>query len=388
MRIIVLGYIIRGPIGGMAWHHLQYLLGLKQLGHDVYFFEDSDNYPSCYNPVTNSTGSDASYGLQFVSSTLGSVGLEGGWTYYDAHTGTWSGPIENRALQICETADVLLNVSSVNPIRDWFSKIPIRVLIDTDPVFTQIRHIEDQSAKEMAARHTAFFSFGANVNGRASLPNDGFNWIPTRQPIALESWPVTAGPKHGSFTTVMQWESYPPAHYGGRVFGTKSMSFKPYEDLPRKTTSHLELAVGNPASHLSAHGWKLSNPLEVARDIWSYQSFIKRSKAEFSVAKHGYVETRSGWFSERSANYLASGRPVVVQDTGFTDWLPSGEGVLAFSSPDEALTGIDQINARYESHCASARQIAAEYFDSDVVLTDLLNTATAGPASKSRANHD
>lgn len=387
MRIILLGYIVRGPIGGMAWHHLQYLLGLKRLGYEAYFFEDSDNYPSCYDPATNCTGTDASYGLEFASSTFQSVGLTDNWAYYDAHTEAWSGPIANQVLEICETADVLLNVSGVNPIRDWFAQIPIRVLIDTDPAFTQIRHIEDENARKMAARHTAFFSFGANAGGRTSLPNDGFNWVPTRQPIALESWPVTAGPEHGSFTTVMQWESYPPAHYGGRLFGTKSMSFKPYEDLPRKSVSHLELAVGHPASHLSAHGWKLSNPLEVTRDIWNYQSFIRRSKAEFSVAKHGYVETRSGWFSERSANYLASGRPVVVQDTGFTDWLPSGEGVLAFSSPAEALAGIDQVNARYRFHCASARQIAEAYFDSRLVLTDLLDAA-AGNAKKGQADHE
>jgi hypothetical protein len=181
----------------------------------------------------------------------------------------------------------------------------------------------------------------------------------------------------------MQWESYPPARHGDRVFGAKSMSFTPYENLPRKTTSYLELAVGSPASHLSAHGWRLSNPLEVTKDIWNYQSFIRRSKAEFSVAKHGYVETRSGWFSERSANYLASGRPVVVQDTGFTDWLPSGEGVLAFSNPDSALAGIEEVNARYASHCAGARQLAETYFDAGVVLTDLLNTAAAGHTKKS-----
>ena len=377
MRIIVLGYIIRGPIGGMAWHHLQYVLGLKELGHDVYFFEDSDDYPSCYDPTTNSTKIDPSYGLEFASYTFKSVGLAEKWTYYDAHTQTWFGPVADRALEICISADLLLNISGVNPLRDWFDRIPMRVLIDTDPAFLQIRHLQDKNARQMAARHTAFLSFGGNVGGAASLPDDGFTWLPTRQPIVLRSWPVVAGPSRGKFTTVMQWESYPPAVHEGRIFGTKSMSFEPYEDLPQKTPTAFKLAIGNPASHLLALGWSLCDPLEVTKDIWSYQSFIKESKAEFSVAKHGYIVSRSGWFSERSANYLASGRPVVVQNTGFTDWLPSGEGILAFSNPDEALAGIDEINAHYEIHCDSARQIAEAYFDSDKVLTLLIAAASA-----------
>ena len=372
LRILVLGYIIRGPIGGMAWHHLQFVLGLARLGHDVFFLEDSDDYPSCYNPSTNAIGVDPSYGLAFASHAFDRIGLSEKWAYYDAHNRCWHGPAAGRIRHVCADADLLLNISGVNPLRDRFRRIPVRVLVDTDPVFMQVRHLTDPVAREMAARHNAFFSFGENIGGAASVPDDGFPWHPTRQPVVLDCWPVTPGPNYGKFTTVMQWESYPPAQYQGRRFGTKSLSFDPYRDLPKGTSAVFELAIGAPPQDLAVRGWGLRNPLQVTKDPWTYQSFIMRSKAEFSVAKHGYVVTRSGWFSERTACYLACGRPVLVQDTGFTDWLPVGQGVFAFSTPEEALEGVQEIETRYKFHCDSARAIAEAYFDSAKVLSRLL----------------
>jgi hypothetical protein len=294
LRIVVLGYIVRGPLGGIAWHHLQYVLGLTHLGHDVYFLEDSDDYPSCYDPSTNSTQADPSYGLAFASHSFNTIGLSERWAYYDAHTGNWIGPAANRALEISASADLLLNVSGVNPLRDWFQSIPVRVLIDTDPVFLQVRHLRDEGARKMAARHTAFLSFAENIGGVAMVPDDGFPWQPTRQPVVLDCWPVTPGPQDGKFTTVMQWESYPPTEYDGRTFGMKSMSFDPYRDLPTRTSAKFELAVGGPPEGLAESGWLLRDPLETTKDPWTYQSFVIGSKAEFSVAKHGYVVSRSG----------------------------------------------------------------------------------------------
>jgi hypothetical protein len=197
LRIVVLGYIVRGPIGGMAWHHLQYVLGLARLGHDVYFFEDSDDYPSCYDPTTNSMQIDPSYGLAFASDAFNAVGLSAHWAYHDAHVGQWLGPAADRAIEICASADLLLNISGVNPLRSWFDRVPVRVLIDTDPVFLQIRHIQNEQAHRNAARHTAFLSFGENIGGIAKIPDDGFPWGATRQPIVLECWPVTAGAPEG-----------------------------------------------------------------------------------------------------------------------------------------------------------------------------------------------
>jgi len=387
LRIVVLGYIVRGPLGGLAWHHLQYVMGLSLLGHDVYFVEDSDDYEGCYDPQTGVTGSDPGYGLRFAGHCFKMAEMQDRWAYYDAHTLRWHGPCAENIVGICEHADVLLNISGVNPIRPWFGDIPIRALIDTDPAFTQIRHLEDPSARQLALKHNVFFSFAENWGTEdCVVPDDGFPWQTTRQPIVLQAWPVVPAPKDGKFTTVMQWDSYKVREYNGIRYGMKSSSFEPYLNLPRFTDAELELALGSetaPQELLKKSGWLVCDPLKVTRDLNTYQRYIQRSKAEFSIAKHGYVVTRSGWFSERSANYLASGRPVLVQETGFSAWMNTGSGVIAFNSPDEAIAGIEQIERNYALHCEAARAVAEAYFDSSMVLTGLIERAvqTAGSGS-------
>jgi hypothetical protein len=378
LRVIVFGFIVRGPLGGFAWHHLQYVLGLAGLGHDVYFLEDSGDSPwCCYDPERSITDADPAYGLRFTQQAFGGVGLGDCWAYYDAHAARWHGPCANRALEICATADLFLNLDNTASLRPWFQEIPARVLIDTDPVFGQVRYLTHPEAHAVAGQHTAFLSFGENV-GRPGcvIPEDGFPWRATRQPVVLDAWPVTAGPGRGMFTTVMQWDSYPACEYNGRRYGMKSDSFGPYLDLPARAGSVLELALGSesaPRALLRDKGWAVRDPREPTRDLWTYQEYLRQSRAEFGIAKHGYVVSRSGWFSERSTAYLASGRPVLVQETGFSDWLPTGAGVLSFNNPEEALAGIEAINSRYEFHCRAARDIAAEYFEAGKVLTRLID---------------
>ena len=380
LRIIVLGYVVRGPLGGMVTSNLQYLMGLARLGHDVYFVEDSGDYPSCYNPVTYVTDTEPTYGLQFATHSFERIGLGDHWAYYDAHTSRWLGPFADRILNICATADLVLNLCGVNPLRPWLMEIPARALIDEDPAFTQIKHLTDPAARDLALQHTAFLSFAENIgNGRSAIPDDGLPWQATRQPIVLDAWPVTPAPPHGKFTTVMQWDSYPPLKYDGVRYGMKCDSFGPYTDLPERAGRIFELAVarlpGQACALLKSRDWGVCDPSELSRDPWAYQRYIQRSKAEFSVAKHGYVVSRSGWFSERSVCYLASGRPVVLQDTGFSSWLRTGFGVVSFATPGEALAGIENINSQYELHCQAARAIAEEYFDARKVLPTLLEAA-------------
>ena len=379
LRIIVLGYMVRGPLGGLIWHHLQYLVGLAKLGHDVYFLEDSDDYPSCYNPQDNSIGTDPSFGLTFVQQTLSHFGLADRWAYFDAHTGNWFGLSGSRAKEICGSAQLVLNLSAVNPLRSWLDSIPHRVFLDTDPVFTQIRNLQEPAKRALAESHTSFFTFAENiVSDDCLVPDDGFKWQPTRQPIVLDAWTVEVGNRKSSWSTVMQWESYANREHDGMRFGMKSESFQPYLDLPRETGEKFELAVGSeaaPRSRLAEGGWAVLNPLEVIRDAWDYQRFIQNSKGEWTVAKHGYVVSRSGWFSERSAAYLASGRPVVTQDTGFSKRLPVGKGLMAFNSRFEVEGALQSVNLDYESHCREARKIAEAYFDSDLILTSLIERA-------------
>ena len=390
MRVLVLGYIVRGPLGGHAWHHLQYVLGLHRLGHDVYFLEDSDDFESCYDPTNHEMTADPTFGLAFAAGIFARSGLPERWAYYDAHTATWRGPSASNALELCQTAHICLNVSGVNPLREWTMGVPVRALIDTDPAFTQVRNVANPETLRSALRHNAFLTFGENIGlADCTIPPDGLAWMPTRQPIVLDAWPVTTGPRDGNFSTMMQWESYPTLYHDGRTYGMKSLSFTPYFDLPSRTAgSRLEVAIGGasaPRDRLRELGWVVRDPYELSRDPWVYQDFIQRSKAEFSVAKHGYVTTNSGWFSDRSAEYLASGRPVVTQETGFSRWLKADDGVIAFRSPEQASAAIERVCRDYERHCRAARAVAEEYFDARRVLSALLERAMN--ASRDSALH-
>lgn len=376
LRIVVLGYLIRGPLGGLAWHHLQYVAGLKELGHEVLFLEDSEDYASCYHPELDCMTKDATYGLRFASDAFARIGAGNDWAYHDAHVGQWHGPAAVRAVAFCRQADLLLNVSGVNPLRPWSMQVSRRVFVDTDPGFTQIRHLIDPAARSLADDHTHYFSFGENIGLRdCSVPDDGYFWKPSRQPVVSGLWPVTTGHAEGRFTTVMQWDSYAPREFNGLRLGMKSESFEPYWDLPALVGQPFELAVGSrsaPREQLTRSGWSVRDSREPTRDPWVYQAYLQQSKAEFAVAKHGYVVTGCGWFSERSAAYMACGRPVLVQDTGFSHWLPTGRGVLTFASLDEAREGVTEINRDYQRHCRAARDIAEEYFRPEVVLLPLI----------------
>jgi hypothetical protein len=377
MRIVVLGYIVRGPYGGLVWHHLQYVLGLKKLGHDVLFLEDSDDYPSCSSPSNAVLTTDPSYGLQFIEQTFNHFNLKNSWAYYDAHTNDWYGMSRQKVLTFCSTADVVMNLSAVNPFRDWWSKIPARILIDTDPVFTQIRHLTNKKDKEATQHHTDFFSFGENIsNADCTIPDDGINWKPTRQPLFLSAWKFTEPNVNAKWTTVMQWDSYKKRTYNGVDYAMKSLSFIGFENLPRLMPDEkFELAIGGataPVERLQAMGWQVINSLIPTKTPCTYQHYIQQSKGEWSIAKHGYVISNSGWFSERSCSYLASGKPVVVQDTGFSAFLPTGNGLFSFTSVEEAVEALQAVEKNYKQHCKEARSIAEEYFDSKKILHSLL----------------
>lgn len=378
LRIVVLGYIVRGPLGGMVWSNLQYLMGLARLGHEVYFVEDSDDYPSCYDPSRGVMDEDPTYGLAFAAEVLARIGLQGRWAYYDYHTSRWLGPGAEHILNICASADLVLNLCGVNPLRPWLAEVPVRVLVDEDPAFTQIRHLSNPSARSRALQHNVFFSFAENIDrDTCTVPDDGLPWRPTRQPVVLDTIAVTPGPAQGNFTTVMQWESYRALEHNGVRYGLKSDSFVPYLDLPQHAGGIFEIALGGesaPRALLGQKGWSFTNPLVPTRDPWTYQRYVQQSKGELSVAKHGYVVSRSGWFSERSVCYLASGRPVIVQETGFSDWLSAaGSGVVPFSTPEQALAGVNRVSRDYARHCQAARTIAEDYFDARCVLPRLLD---------------
>jgi len=390
LRILVLGYVVRCPLGGSAWPTLQYAMGLLRLGHGVWFLEDSEDYGACYDPSRHVTDEDPTFGLAWAKEVFDRVGLGQRWAYYDAHTKTWHGAAGDRAPEICAGADLLLNVSGINPIRPWLAQVPRRAYIDTDPAFEQVRHLTDPDRRDRARQHNCFFTFGENIpTGRAKVPDDGFPWQATRQPVVLEAWPVTPANETRKLTTVMQWNSYAPCEYDGYRFGMKSESFEPYVDLPSRTDVTLELALAGtdrPGPLLRENGWLIADPLEITRDPWTYQRYIQESKGEFGIAKHGYVASCCGWFSERGANYLASGRPVIAQETGFSTWLPSGAGLFSFETPEDVLAAVEELNRNHAHHCREARALAEQFFDSDKVLSELVDLAMQSPPGTQQAH--
>ncbi len=377
-RVVVLGYVVGFPLGGMTWHSVQYAMGLARMGHDVWVLEDSDDYETCYDPTTYEVGTDPTYGLAYAARVFERIGLGDRWTYHHAHTRSWHGPAADKITDVCATADVVLNLAGIHPLRPWLEGIPARVFVDADPAFTQIRHLTDPAAKQAASRHTHFFSFGEAIpGGGSSVPDDGFPWKATRQPVVLDAWPVTPAPPDAPFTTVMQWDSYAVREHEGVRYGMKSASFDEILSLPSHGEGVFELAVGSVGTEdrarLERAGWRIADAQEVTTDPWTYQRYIAASGAELSVAKHGYVVSRSGWFSERSACYLASGRPVVLQDTGFSSILPTGEGLLAYTDLEGAAAAVSDLRSRYEHHVRRARELADEHFAAERVLGALLS---------------
>lgn len=382
LRILVLGYVVRRPLGGGTWPTLQYALGLLRLGHDVWFLEDSEDYDFCYDPSRHVTDKDPTYGLAYANRVFERVGLAERWGYYDAHRTTWHGPAGDRVPEIAASADLLLNVAGINPIRPWLQQVPRRAYIDIDPAFEQVRQLTDDHRQQRARQHNVFFTDGENIpTGKARIPDDGIAWQTVRQPVVLDAWPVTPADPTARFTTVMLWDSYAPRDYEGHHFGMKSESFEAYLDLPQRAGPIFELALGSPNAPrklLREKGWFVADPLEITKDPWTYQRYIQQSKGEFTVAKHGYVVSNCGWFSERSAHYLASGRPVITQETGFSEWLPTGAGLFSFTSPEDVLQALEALDRDYDHHCREARSLAEEYFDSDKVLSRLVDLSMSG----------
>ncbi len=371
MKIICAGNLIRYPLGGFTWHHLQYLVGFARLGHEVIYVEDYGWADSLYDPARGDMTSDPSYGIAYLTSLLRAHGLDKSWCYL-AEDGSSHGMSREQLAQLCRECDVFFNLSNINWIPE-FELCARRVLVDTDPVFTQIG---GHGMSESFSQYHALFTYGENI-GRPGCPapTGGARWLPTRQPVTLDLWPATTGESSAPFTTVMNWSAYGDREYEGRIYGQKDREFTPFFNLPNETGQLMEIALNAPLEtrkRLAAGGWRLTDPGEVTRDPWVYQDYLRSSRAEFSVAKHAYVSARCGWFSDRSAGYLAMGRPVIVQDTGFSDFLPCGEGLLAFRTPAEAIEAINRLSDDYERHCRAARAVAEEYFDARLVLNDLL----------------
>lgn len=352
--------------GGAAWTRLSWLLGLRGLGHDVYFVEE----------LADSLERDES--VRYFRHVTDASGLEGRSVLLSATGEPLHGLPRDDLLDLARDADLLVNISghlTVEPLRSRFRR---RIYVDLDPGYTQL-----WEAGARLEGHDAYFTVGENIGTDVcSLPTAGVRWWPTRQPVVLDDWPLSTDGARDRFTTIGSWRGpYGAIEYGGRTYGLKVHEFRRFVELPQRVPAHFEAALEiapadvTDAALLENHGWTLVDPNEVAGDPAAFRRYVQQSGAEFSVAQGIYVDTNSGWFSDRSTRYLASGKPAVVQETGMSRNLPVGDGLLSFRTLEEAAAGAESVLADYDRHSRAARRLAEEEFDSKLVLTRFLEKA-------------
>jgi hypothetical protein len=377
MNIILAGIMGRYPYGGVGWCSLMYLLGLRELGHRVWYLEDTGECN--LDPVANTIALQPDYALGFIKSCLAPFSLGSCWCYID-YLGHYHGHTRDAWSRVCAEADLFLDLSGGCWFwREQYAAIPHSAFIDSDPGFTQLALAKKEPwYVEFLARFGRLFTFGRNIGTpTCAVPTQPFVWEHTWQPVCLRQWQPTESPPRGCFSTIMTWRIKSFEDIGGN----KDQELARIVDLPRRVPIPLELALTGPLELLRAHGWHCRDAFPVSRTLDAYRDYIRSSRGEFSVAKHTYVRTNCGWFSDRTECYLASGRPAVVQDTGFSAHLPTGEGLIAYRTLEEAQAGLEAVQTDYERHARAAQEIARAHFATDVVLPRLLEQATAAPAA-------
>jgi len=377
MIVIFASAIGRFPIGGNAWSDLQYLLGLRALGHDIFYLEECGPESWVYNWETEQITTQLDYPTNYVRNCLEPLGFENQWIYRAGDCSV--GMAVDEFLEVCSQADLMIvRGSPLSLWRDEYEEPQRRIFIDADPGFTQINiACGNSELANTIERCDRLFTIGQRIGAEDCLiPTMGRHWLKTLPPVALPYWSAAQDNDTTHFSSIMQWHSYREVVYEGVTYGNKNKEFLKFIDIPQLTKQHFRIALsGGFPDELSQHGWEVTPGWVASFTPESYQRFVQESLAEFGVAKQGYVATQGGWFSDRSVCYLASGKPVLVQDTGLGDWLPIGEGILTFHDLSEALNAIEAINTDYEQHRHAARRLAEEYFDSNKVLSSLLETA-------------
>lgn len=365
--------------GGATWAVLQYVLGLQRLGHDVCFVE-----PIAEKALRPAGGKLAeSANAAYFREVVADFGLDGRAALLLAGTEETVGLTHAELRVRAQRTDVLLNVSGMLTDAALLEPIRTRVYLDLDPAFIQLWHSTHGIDMRFAA-HTHFVTVGRSLGtAGCPVPTCGRDWIPTFQPVVLAEWPVADRLEHDALTTIGNWRGYGSVEHEGRHYGQKAHSLRQFFALPKmcaeKFRPALAIHPGEEAdlAALAENGWNVLDPADVAATPGAYRRFVRGSKAEFGIAKSGYVHSRSGWFSDRSACYLASGRPVIAQETGFSRELPVGEGLFAFGTMDEVIAAIAEMNRDYARHARAARGLAEEFFDSRKVLTRLLDEVGA-----------
>ena len=380
-----MGFMGSMPIAGVIWQHVHYVVGLQRLGHDVYYIEDSARLP--YNPETFEVNNEFDYAAKVLDRLAGEFGFKNRWAFcarYLKNNPTAGLPLK-KIRQLYRDADAILNICGTQEFNDDLLKSDRIIYVESDPGVEQIKI--DQGVKstiDYLSRHHALFTFGENVGTKKfPVPRHGFKWHATRQPIVTHFWKTNRVPKRAAvFTSIANWSTsgLKDITWRGRKYlWSKSREFLRFAAAPKRAGATFELATNIQdlcaREKFERNGWRLVSPLQMSIDYWHYRDYIQQSKGEFTAAKDQYVRLNTGWFSDRSACYLAAGRPVITQETGFTKNYGGDAGLLAFRSLGEIADAVKKINSDYPKHSGAARQIAREIFEAEKVLKSLLDRA-------------
>ena len=377
---VVVGGVGKLPLAGVSLYVLHHVAGLQELGYEVHYVERQNRSGESFDPGTNQMTDDPAPALAYLRQVLPRFSIdESGFSFVDldgaCHGSGW------KALETAVTrADFVLTIADPT----WFDVLELnsrRAYIDGDPVFTQIAVDTGVGSRAVAATHyEVLFSYGTRIGAPdCSIPDAGRRWLPARPVVATSLWDVESGQPDAPVGALLHWAAGSDVEYRGRVYGHKDREFSRVVDAPARLPQRrfaLALGGGNgQRSMLRDAGWELTDPLDATRSIDAYQSFVRECWADLGVAKHAYVSSRSGWFSDRSTCFLASGRPVLHQDTGYTDWLDVDDGVIPFSDVDSLVDALERLEADYELHASAARRIAEEHFEARAVIGDMLDEA-------------
>jgi hypothetical protein len=380
-KIIVFGIFFWFPLAGVTYQFLHYLIALRRLGYDPYYIEDSGRW--IYDPRLNDLSPDASGNIQAVAPVLESHGFADRWAFRGNYPdGRCYGMNEAQILRLYREADAFLNVTGAQEIRTEHLACRRRIYVESDPFASQVKvAMGNQATIQALAAHDTHFTFGENLGAAdCHVPVEQFRWLPTRQPVVMDLWNNVHLKPGSRYTTITTWHNKGKniTYQGETYYWTKDREFEKFLDLPRCRPVSFELAAGVPPEVrelLHKNGWSQVHSIEISRDHDRYRNYIQSSRAEFTVARDQYVRPQTGWFSDRSACYLAAGRPVITQETGFSKFLPTGKGLFSFRNMEDIVAAVDTIESDYPGNCRAAREIAAEYFAAERVVGSLLERA-------------
>jgi hypothetical protein len=384
-RIVVMGFMGSMPIAGVIWQHVHYIVGLQKLGHEVYYIEDSARLP--YNPDTFEVNNEYDYAANLLARLADEFEFERRWSFcarYLPNNPTAGLPLRT-IRQLYRQADAILNICGTQEFNDDLLASDRILYVESDPGVEQIKvDKRNRTTLEYLRRHHALFTFGENVGTpQFQVPTHGFRWLPTRQPIVTALWKTQRAPSGAAvFTSVANWSTSGLKDIewrGEKYLWSKSREFIRFVAAPKRAGETFELATeiddATTRAKFLRNRWRFRAPHVMSADYWLYRDYIRRSKGEFTVAKDQYVRLNTGWFSDRSGCYLAAGRPVIIQESGFSQRYGNNGGLFSFRTIQEIADAVREINADYRKHSRAAREIAREFFEAETVLRSLLERA-------------